>query len=875
MTQHDDSNFDGGGLSGGAVPDGAVHVGPAEATAVAAPPLAGLSPAPRSPADLPAAGLRGAEPPGPGLPGAELPPWRDTSRPAAERVADLLSRMTLAEKIGQLTSTWPDSANTGGGMAPHQEDLADAPVGWHELISNGLGQLTRPFGTIPVAPQAGAERLARVQAEIMAASRFGIPAVAHDECLAGFTAWTAAIYPVPLAWGASFDPELVGQMAGQIGASMRSVGVHQGLAPVLDVTMDPRWGRTEETIGEDPYLVATVGTAYVAGLERAGLIATLKHFVGYSASRGGRNLAPAAVTSRQIADVLLPPFELAIRSGARSVMHSYCDIDGIPTAADPGLLTGLLRDTWGFTGTVVSDYFGISFLQLLHGVAADPAAAAVLALSAGVDVELPTARCFGPPVAGAVERGEASVALVDRAAGRVLRQKCELGLLDPAWSPWPAATDGADGAAGTDADGAAIELAPAAAIELAPAAARDLALRLAEESVVLLANDGILPLADPGRIAVVGPRADDPLAMLGCYSFPSHVGVRYPELSVGVEIPTFLAALRAEFPAAAVSYAPGCGVDDPDPAGIEAAVRLAQASDMCVAVMGDRSGLFGRGTSGEGCDAADLRLPGIQPDLLDALLATGTPVVLVLLTGRPYALGGFAGAAAAVQAFFPGQQGGPALARVLSGAVNPSGRLPVSVPARIGAEPSTYLGAPLAQRSNVSSVDPTPLYPFGHGLSYTSFAWSDFSCQGIGFAPSDAEHAPAPVPTDGQIEVGLTVRNTGARAGTEVVQVYLHDPVAQVTRPVIRLIGYARVALEPGQARQVRFRLHADLTSFTGRSGQRIVEPGRIELRLGPSSAHVLAALPVDLTGPERVLIGPRRMTADVEVSPGVDVAVG
>jgi beta-xylosidase len=636
---------------------------------------------------------------------------------------------------------------------------------------------------------------------------------------------------------------------------MRSVGVHQGLAPVLDVTMDPRWGRTEETIGEDPYLVATIGTAYTAGLERAGLIATLKHFVGYSASRGGRNLAPAAVTSRQIADLLLPPFELAIRDGgARSVMHSYADIDGIPTASDEDLLSGVLRDTWGFTGTVVSDYFGVSFLQLLHGVAAGPAAAAVLALTAGVDVELPSARCFGPPLAGAVERGEADVALVDRAARRVLLQKCELGLLDPTWTPRTTAAnrlgDGPDGGA----------------IDLAPADARHLARRLAEESVVLLANDGILPLAGAGRIAVVGPRADDPMAMLGCYSFPSHVGVHYPDLSVGVEIPTFLAALRAEFPAAAVSYARGCGVDDPDPAGIDAAVRLAADSDVCVAVMGDRSGLFGRGTSGEGCDAADLRLPGIQPELLDALLAAGTPVVLVLLTGRPYALGAFAGAAATVQAFFPGQHGGPALARVLSGAVNPSGRLPVSVPAQIGAEPSTYLGVPLARRSNVSSVDPTPLYPFGHGLSYTSFAWTDISCQGIGFAPGIAEYEPAQAPTDGEIEVSLTVRNTGGQAGTEVVQIYLHDPVAQVTRPVVRLIGYARVPLEPGQARPVRFRLHADLTSFTGRAGTRIVEPGRIELRLGPSSAQVVAGLPVDLTGPERTLTGLRRMTAEFEV---------
>jgi beta-xylosidase len=784
----------------------------------------------------------------PGGDGAEPAAWRDTSRPIAERVEDLLRRMTLAEKAGQLRSTWLGSTagngggngdgggngnGGGGGVAPLQE-LASVPADWAELIRDGLGQLTRPFGTVPVTAREGAEALARTQLEIAAASRFGIPAIAHDECLAGFTAWTAAIYPIPLAWGASFDPQLVQEMAVQIGTSMRAVGVHQGLAPVLDVTVDPRWGRTEETIGEDPYLVATVGTGYVRGLESTGLICTLKHFVGYSASRGGRNLAPAAVTSRQLADVLLPPFEMAIRlGGARSVMHAYTDIDGIPTAADPSLLSGLLRDTWGFTGTVVADYFGISFLELLHGVAADPAQAAALALAAGVDVELPVVRCFGSPLIGAVERGDVAEVLVDRAARRVLEQKCELGLLDPSWNPAPAEPDGTD---------------------LAPPAARRIAARLAEESVILLANDGTLPFSPGGRIAVVGPRADDPLAMLGCYSFPSHVGVRYPDLDIGVEIPTFLAALRRELPDSEIGYTRGCGVDDPDLSGIEAAAALAARSDVCVAVVGDRSGLFGRGTSGEGCDAADLNLPGVQPQLLSALLATGVPVVIVLLTGRPYALGSFP-AAAIVQAFFPGQEGGPALARVLSGAVNPSGRLPVSVPGHAGAQPATYIGAALARRSAVSSLDPTPLYPFGHGLSYTAFSWADFEC-------GDAR-----VPTDGAVRLALTVANAGERAGTEVVQVYLHDPVAQVTRPATLLVGYARVPLEPGQRRRIEFTLHTDLASFTGRSGQRIVEPGRIELRLGTSSADTVASFGVELTGPERTVAGPRQMTADVRIS--------
>jgi beta-xylosidase len=808
--------------------------------------------------------------PGPGQ--RELPVWRDVTVARAERVDDLLARMTLAEKAAQLYSAWLDSDTGGGNVAPHQDDLSGAVDGWPDVIRDGLGQLTRPFGTRPLAPEEGAELLARLQREVMAASRFGIPAIAHDECLAGFFAWTAAIYPVPLAWGATFDPPLVQRMAAQIGSSMRSVGVHQGLAPVLDVTVDPRWGRTEETIGEDPYLVATVGTAYVRGLESSGLVSTLKHFAGYSASRGGRNLAPAAITSRQVADLLLPPFEMAIRlGGARSVMHAYTAIDGIPTAADPALLSGVLRETWGFGGTVVADYFGISFLELLHGVAADAGHAASLALAAGVDVELPNVRCYGAPLIDAVQRGDIEEALVDRAARRVLLQKCELGLLDPSWDPQPPALAKRDAVATGGAGGTGNGHSRRGAIDLAPPAARDVARQVAEQSVVLLANDGLLPLAAGRRIAVVGPRADDPYAMLGCYSFPSHVGVKFPDLDIGVEIPTFLAALRREMPGSVISYAPGCGVDDPDASGVEAAAELAVSHDVCIAVVGDRSGLFGRGTSGEGCDAVDLNLPGIQGQLLTAVLATGTPVVIVLLTGRPYALGPFTTAAAAVvQAFFPGQEGGPALARVLAGGVNPSGRLPVSVPRHVGAQPTTYLGSRLAHRTKVSSVDPGALYPFGYGLSYTSFRWESagchgVECHGIEWRPGVGDLPATEVPTDGSITVSVSIRNVGERAGSEVIQVYLHDPVAQVTRPVACLIGYQRVTLEPGQSGHVRFALHTDLMSFTGRRGTRIVEPGRIELWLGSSSEDTPVVLPVDLIGPERTIEGARQMTAQAE----------
>ncbi|MER6203923.1 glycoside hydrolase family 3 N-terminal domain-containing protein [Streptomyces sp. NPDC001642] len=760
-------------------------------------------------------------------------PWRDPALPAAARVDDLLARMTLEEKTAQLYGVWVGAATDGDGVAPLQREMT-SDYDWDELITLGLGQLTRSFGTAPVDPELGAQALARAQRRIAAAGRFGIPAVAHEECLAGFTAWGATAYPVPLAWGASFDPGLVEEMARRIGADLRSAGVHQGLAPVLDVVRDPRWGRVEETIGEDPYLVGTIGAAYVRGLESAGVVATLKHFAGYASSVGARNLAPVRAGVREFADVTLPPFEMALREGgARSVMAAYNETDGVPASADPRLLTELLREEWQFTGTVVADYFGIGFLETLHRVAGSPAQAAHAALAAGIDVELPTLKCYGKPLVEAVRAGEIPESLVDRAARRVLLQKAELGLLNEDWSPEPTGP-----------------------VDLDSTANRALARQLAEESVVLLDNpDGVLPLPPEARIAVVGPRAADALAMLGCYSFPSHVGTHHPEVPMGIEIPTVLESLRAELPDAKVTFAEGCDVSDPDTSGFEEAVARATEADVCVAVLGDRAGLFGRGTSGEGCDVADLRLPGVQADLLDALVSTGVPVVLVLLTGRPYALGRWQGRlGAVVQAFFPGEEGGPAVTGVLSGRVNPSGRLPVSVPQAPGGQPWTYLQPPLGLADEVSNLDPTPLYPFGHGRSYTSFAWEVTESQ----TPD--------IDTNGSYDLPVTVRNTGDRPGTEVVQLYLHDPVASVTRPDVRLIAYQRLRLAPGESTRLTFHFHTDLSAFTDRTGRRVVEPGALELRLAASSADVRHTTRLNVTGPVREVGTERRLRCETEV---------
>jgi beta-xylosidase len=773
-------------------------------------------------------------------------PWHDRALEPQARVEALIAAMTLREKIAQLYGVWVGAGADGGDVAPHQHDLDDE-IDLDEVLPDGLGQLTRPFGTAPVDAGVGALSLLTTQRRIVAENRFGIPALAHEECLAGFAAWGATAYPVPLSWGATFNPELVEQMATRIGADMRSVGVHQGLAPVLDVVRDARWGRVEETIGEDPYLVATVGSAYVRGLETAGIVATLKHFVGYSASRAGRNLAPVSVGPRELADVLLPPFEMAVREGgARSVMNSYTDLDGVPSASDRRLLTELLRDEWGFTGTVVADYFAIAFLKLLHGTADSWAEAAGAALAAGIDVELPTVKTFGEPLRRAIDEGVVDEALVDTALRRVLAQKLELGLLEADYDPVPEALRDV---AFTDADSVR------GSIDLDSPENRALARTLAEQSIVLVKNDGLLPLAAPQRVAVIGPNADERYAMLGCYSFPTHVVSQHPGVEMGIHIDTVLDAVRTEFADARVTHLAGTGIDDGATAAIGTAAETAKNADVAILVLGDRAGLFGRGTSGEGCDAGDLSLPGAQQQLLDAVLATGTPTVVVLLTGRPYALGDAPEKAAAIiQAFFPGEEGAAAITGVISGRVEPAGRLPVSIPAHPGVQPSTYLAAPLARKTDVSNVDPTAAYPFGHGLGYADVVWT---------ALESPDHQ---VTTDGEAVLSMRLVNGGDRDAHEVVQLYVHDPVASVVRPVQRLIGYQRVTVPAGSTVRVAVTVPMDLLGFTGRDGRRIVEPGAVELGFGRSSGDIPLVHRLQVTGGVRELGADRAVHARFQV---------
>lgn len=767
-----------------------------------------------------------------------MQPWQDPSRSVTERVEALLSELAPEEKAGQLGSFWPvppeDLAVTGD-VAPMSTAFA-AGLPWAEAIGQGLGHITRNFGAAPIGVADGLAQLRRLQGDVVATSRLGIPAIVHEECLTGFTALGATVYPAAIAWGATFDPELIKEMARRIGADMAAVGVHQGLSPLLDVVRDYRWGRVEETCGEDPYLVGTLGTAYVQGLQDAGVIATLKHFVGYSASKAGRNHAPAPVGRRELEDVLLPPFEMAVREGgARSVMNSYSDIDGEPVGASVQLLTTVLRDRWGFTGTVVSDYWSVTFLELMHHVTADAAGAGRLALTAGIDVELPGTSAYHF-LADEVRDGRLDEKLLDRAARRVLHQKIELGLLDAGWS---AQEQGLER-------------------DLDSTANRALARRMAEESVVLLENNGILPLTGSPRVALIGPTGDDPQTFLGCYSFPNHILARYEGAGLGIEVASLADALAEALPERDLVVARGVPILEADRSGLDAAVAAARDADVALVAVGDLAGLFGRGTSGEGCDVVDLTLPGLQGQLLEATLATGTPVVLLVISGRPYSLGEYADrCAAVVQAFMPGEEGGGAILRVLTGEVNPSGRLPIAIPNHPGGQPGTYLAPPLGWHSEgISNLDPRPLYPFGYGLSYTTHELSNLSTSATEMSP------------EGTVEVSVRVHNTGDRAGSEVVQLYLSDPVAQVTRPIKQLIGYAKVSLDAGQSRRVTFTVHADRMSFTGLGYERVVEPGDVVLSVGTSSEDRPLSATVRITGEQRFVGEGRVLTTPVRIEP-------
>ncbi|MGN6653086.1 glycoside hydrolase family 3 protein, partial [Trinickia sp.] len=688
--------------------------------------------------------------------------YRDAAAPVAARVADLLARMTLEEKIAQLHAGWlklsPDGNHTW-----RLADFAQRETGItvDQLLEHGLGQITRPLGTHTIEAHEGVRAFNALQRRMIEDTRLGIPVMSHEECLVGLMIEGATLFPAPLNYGATWDAELVEQVGREIGIQARSIGCHQGLAPVLDVSRDPRWGRTEETFGEDPYLVGALATRYVKGLqgERRDLLATLKHFAGHSASEGGRNHAPVHMGPREFNDIFLLPFEMAVKlANAGSVMPAYHDVDGIPCHADQTLIEGTLRRKWGFDGLVVADYAGVNLLYSHHGVADDAAKAAALAFNAGLDIELPGHEC-ALHLQTALERGDIDLSVIDAAVSRVLTAKFRLGLFEHPY---------------VDPDGVNVNGAQAAAV----------AHRAALESIILLKNDALLPLSPDRatRMAIIGPTADDPLALLAGYSFPVHLITAGEQARALVKTPW--QAFKERFGTDRVVYAKGCDIirerraETPvypgdvdmaraidanrqapisrDVGQIDEAVRAAQCVDVALVFVGDLSGLFQSGTVGEGSDTDSLDLPGVQQALLSAIVATGKPTVVVQTGGRPYNLGGLEDRVAAhVIAFAPGEGGADALVDLISGAANFSGRLPLSIPKSVGAVPYVYnhklksAGTPIAYHFGSR-------YPFGFGLSYTEFEY-----RALHWINQEAAI------DDGQFEFTFEIANVGARDGTE------------------------------------------------------------------------------------------------------------
>ncbi|UCE88056.1 MAG: glycoside hydrolase family 3 C-terminal domain-containing protein [Deltaproteobacteria bacterium] len=758
--------------------------------------------------------------------------------------------MDLDEKLAQLGGVWAGALLDGERFSESRAKPA---------LAHGIGHVTRLAGSSVLAPRACAELANQIQRFLLENTRLGIPAIVHEESCAGFTARGATCFPQAIGLASTFEPALVRELADVIRRQMRAVGARHSLAPVLDVARDPRWGRTEETFGEDPYLVARMGVAYVQGLQgetlRDGVIATGKHFVGYGASEGGLNWAPAPLPRRELLERFVPPFAAAIHeAGLASVMNAYHEIDGVPCGASAELLEALLREELGFEGVVVSDYFTVKTLMTYHGIAANESEAAQRALEAGIDVELPALDCYGAPLREAVESGRVALERVDRAVARLLGSKFELGLFDDPY----------------------VDAASAPAIFDTPEQ-RSLARRVAAKSIVLLKNDGDLLPLDPAlrSVAVIGPSADSARLLQGDYHYPTHLEIVFGPMRDGAPAPrpggaeadaasgepepatrevdlsrvmvptvTLLEGIRSAVSAQTeVHTARGCEILGDATDGFADAVATARAADVAIVAVGGKSGLVEGCTSGESVDRAALELPGAQAALVEAIAATGTPTVVVLVNGRPLALTRVAERVAAlVEAWLPGEEGGHAVADVLFGRVDPAGRLPVSLPRAVGQVPLYYNHKPSGARSqwrgDYADLPTRPLFPFGHGLSYTRFDYANLSL------------APRAVSPDGELEVALEVANVGERPGEEVVQLYVRDVVASLTRPVQELKGFARIALEPGECRRVAFRLDVGQLAFYDAAMQLVVEPGAVEIRVGRSSEDIRLSDRVEIRGP-------------------------
>jgi beta-glucosidase len=744
------------------------------------------------------------------------PTYKNKALPIEQRAQNLLAQMTLDEKVAQVLSLWADARRMmdkkTGRFLPDSARLC---------MPHGIGQITRPkepykgVGNFPSrTTRQTVEYCNAIQRWLADSTRLGIPAVMHEESLHGYVARGATAFPQAIALASTWNPALIERAFDVAAREARACGNHLVLAPVVDVTRDPRWGRTEETYGEDTYLAGEIGLAAVRGFQgRTGIIdgdhvmATLKHMTGHGQPESGNNIAPAPVPKRHVLEFFLPPFQKCIKEGyAKCVMPSYNEIDGVPSHNSQWLLRDILRKEWGFQGVVVSDYFAINEMKDRHLIARDYKETAIKAMRAGVDVETPNPKCY-PLLKAAIDSNEISVALLDSAVVRILRQKFALGLFE---NPY-ADAEKAEKIVG--------------ARENVP-----LALQAAEEAIVLLKNkDNIAPLSTEKykHIAVIGPNANRTL--LGGYSDQPRYFV------------TVLDGIKRKVgDRAKVSYAEGCGITTPcswykdpvkrtsveqDRQKIQEAVALAQTADVVVLAIGGNECESREAWADTHLgDQPSMNLVGLQEELFAALHATGKPVVVLLLNGRPYSIPNIAAKASALfECWYLGQECGRAVANVLFGSTNPSGKLPITFPRSAGHLPVFYNHKPSARRG-YQFGDATPLFAFGYGLSYTKFALDTPRLSKTVIGPDES------------VEVRVKVTNKGRRRGSEVVQCYIRDEYASVTRPVKELKDFAKVSLAPGESTTVTFRITPEKLSMYDYEMRWVVEPGTFQIMTGGSS---------------------------------------
>ncbi len=738
------------------------------------------------------------------------PLYKDPSAPIYKRVDDLLKRMTLDEKVAQLLCLPLEYP-----MEDLMEGKGTALFG-PENLKNGLGEYSSPSfsNRINRKPREQAELTNKIQKMIIEKSRLGIPVIFHEEALHGLNAIDATNYPTPLAMSCSFDPDLVHKVFAEVALEASTRGANEVLAPVLDLGREPRWGRTEETYGEDPYLVSRMGVAVVTGFQgntlplinRHHVASTLKHFAGHGSPEGGRNTAPSVVDDRTLRDIILKPFKTAVQeAGVKCVMASYNETNGIPSHANKILLTEILRNEWGFGGIVVSDYYGIPGMATEHEVAKDDQECAVKAIQAGIDIDLPTIRSYGH-LAKLVQDKKVDMKLIDHSVRRILKLKFELGLFDhPCVNP-----DEAEGYAGCTAH-------------------RNTALAIANESIVLLKNEGnLLPLdvSKYKKIAVIGPNADR--CIEGNYANEPKERIsplRGIKEKVGKNAEVlFSQGVRI------IKESPGqdtVHLEDPkiNQVLIDEAVRVAQQSDIVILCLGAERDIQREAWADNHCgDNASLELRSMQNELVQAIQKTGKPIVVLLFSGCPLSFDYIAKTVPSIlECWYLGQETGYAVANVLFGDVNPGGKLSITIPANSNQLPVFYNHKPSRFRKYIFD-ESEPLYNFGYGLSYTSFKIENIRLAKDTIHPRES------------VKVFADVTNTGSRSGDEVVQLYIHQCVSSVTRPVKELKDFKRVTLKPAEKKTVELEITPDKLAFTNIDMRYVVEPGDFEIMVGNSS---------------------------------------